>query len=360
MNCPDPGTWRAWLDGEASIEQAETHLGSCSACTTAISGVRGDRAYAAGAVAVLDPVRTVVRAAPALPRIDAGPAHVPLSRRWRVPASAAAAAVTLVAVLVTPVGRQAAADFLAAFRSEQLTPLPLETVDADQAIAVLERIGSIEGDFATVEPEEVADLAEAGRLVGIAVAEPDPDTLPPGLDPTPRSYVSPERQLRFTFDASGTRAYLDEMGSEDVNLPDGYDGAALVLNVPSGVLLEYGGGVPGGLYVGETSQVTAEVDGTIGLDELRDFLLDLPGLPEAVAGPLRGIEDWRETLPIPVPVEFFDVQATTVGGAEGLLVTEPGIGTGLLWQEDGRIRGVAGLAEEGTIRAIAEGLEAGG
>lgn len=360
MTCPDRGTWRAWLDGEAPLEDAETHLEACSACSAAVAVLRSDRAFASSAVATLGPVRTAVPAAPAVPRVGVALDPAPLPRRWRVPVSAAAASVTLVAVLVTPVGREAAADFLAAFRSEQLTPLPLETADAEQTIAVLERIGSIEGEPQIAEPERVADVAEAERRVGFAIAEPDPDTLPAGLDETPVAFVSPERQLRFTFDEARTRAYLDEVRATDRAIPEGYHGAALVLTISAGVLLEYGEGLPGGLYVGETSQVTADVEGAIGLHELRAFLLDLPGLPEAVAAPLRGIEDWRETLPIPVPVGLLDVKETTVGGAEGLLVSEPGIGTGLLWQRDGRIRGVAGLADEAAIRAIAEGLGTSG
>jgi hypothetical protein len=176
--------------------------------------------------------------------------------------------------------------------------------------------------------------------------------------------------VRFTFDQAKARAYYAATGRQDVRLPDRFDGAALVLTIPTVVVLDYTGPftVPilgqqsttegPVLLVGQAGQLEASVEGKVTLEELREFLLSLPGLPPDTVRSLRAIHDWRTTLPIPLPVEMLRWRETTIAGVAGLMLTDSivGIGNAAVWQRDGRIYGVAALGGEQGVRRVAEGL----
>jgi hypothetical protein len=95
----------------------------------------------------------------------------------------------------------------------------------------------------------------------------------------------------------------------------------------------------------------------VSLEALRGFLLGLPGLPPQTVRQLKAIGDWRDTLPLPVPADRIDWRATTVGGAQGLLLGErSGLGSAVIWQRDGRIFGVAGAVRQAQVLRVAESL----
>ena len=80
-------------------------------------------------------------------------------------------------------------------------------------------------------------------------------------------------------------------------------------------------------------------EGGASLAELREVVLDLPGLPQTAAQ-LRAIGDWRATLPLPVPSDEVRWRSATVGGAEALSFADrTGRLNALLWQRDGHIWG---------------------
>jgi hypothetical protein len=193
--------------------------------------------------------------------------------------------------------------------------------------------------------------------MGDDVLVPSPATLPQGVSAVPRLMVSNGGTVRFTFDEQRTKTFIREHGG-DHQIPAGYDGATLIVTVPAASLQEYSTrqGLPA-LMVGQSSTVTATVDGELSLEALRGFLLGLPGLPPQVVNQLEGFDDWRSTLPIPIPLDEVNATDTTVDGADAVLVSEPGLGTGLVWQRDGRITGVAGTVDEGQLRRIAAGLQ---
>jgi len=225
--------------------------------------------------------------------------------------------------------------------------------------ATLRQLGVVHGDLGGVEPAPVATPAAASRLVGFPVALPAAAALPSGVDPRPRIVVSPARQLRFTLDAAKVGRYLEGHGRSGASVPAGLDGATLVANVPAAALLEYvaADGSPR-LVVGQSRELTASVQGTVTLEALREFLLDLPGLPPQTVRQLRAIGDWRDTLPLPVPADRIDWRSTTIHGVQGLLLGERnGLGSAVIWQRDGRIYGVAGLLRQASVRRVAESLD---
>ena len=114
-----------------------------------------------------------------------------------------------------------------------------------------------------------------------------------------------------------------------------------------------------GLLIGQTRELSAGVEGNATLEELREFLLGVPGLPPDTVRQLRAIGDWRNTVPIFVD-DPVNAQQTRIGGGEGLLIkSNAGDCCDAVWQRDGRIyavrlRGVA--VDEAQVRRLADSL----
>jgi hypothetical protein len=91
--------------------------------------------------------------------------------------------------------------------------------------------------------------------------------------------------------------------------------------------------------------------------EIEDYLLAQPGVSPQLAAEIKAIGDPTTALPIPVPVERATAQTVQVQGTSGLAVGDnTGIGSGVIWEKDGVVYGVAGALPESQILAIANSL----
>ena len=389
--CPDVGVWRAWLDHEADSAWPGEHLPACPACQRLVAELRDDAATASRSLAALAPARLPSaseiasarervawrargRRAPAAGRGRLGR----VSTGWRIAGSGLVAAVALTFVVAfTPGGGSAAASFLAQFRSQQVTPIEITPQSQGQIVKALSALG----DYGTIKagqtgqtgqptrPEAAArvateqartvSLAEAAQAVGFNIATPDPATLPAGADKTPLVRVVPGSEARFTFDKNKARAYFQANGHPEVSLPDKFDGATLVVSIPSAAVLEYGDKASrNALIVGEAGELVVDVEGgKVSLPEMRDFLLSLPGLPPAVVAQLKQVQNWNETLPIPVPVDQVHWQSATFSGNQGLLLNDnSGAASAAVWHANGHLYGVAGSLKASDLKRIADSL----
>src|SRR6266511_1664506 len=165
----------------------------------------------------------------------------------------------------------------------------------------------------------------------------------PGCSPATAAgwTASPSRHPRAT---SPRRA-----GQPNVKIPERFDGAQLIVQVPAIVVQEYAGGdgAPR-LLVGKAGTIGLDADGGASLEDLRELALRLPGLPEQTAAELRDISDWRITLPPSVTTTQARWRPATVDGAKALSFADPtGKLHALLWQRGGHIWGVAGVISSG-------------
>jgi hypothetical protein len=111
------------------------------------------------------------------------------------------------------------------------------------------------------------------------------------------------------------------------------------------------------LLVGQAQPLTIEVQGNVSLEEMRVFLLGLPGLSSQTVRQLQAIDDWQRTLPIPIPVDRVNWQRTTVGGAPALLLGDnSGLGSVVIWQKDSQLYGVGGGYSAREVQRVADGL----
>jgi anti-sigma factor RsiW len=380
--CPDTGFWRAWLD-EAGQPEANQHLQACAACQTQVESLRRNASHAAAALDGLpaQAAPTVREVAAARARLDddtSGWQAEPrgwfswpgrLSAGWRIAASGIAAAVVLsVGLSVSPDGRALASQFLAQFRSQQVTPIaitPQSQAEIQRTISQLSNYGLVKAPSyvrtgRSESQNTVGSVAEASQRVGFALKTPDAASLPQGLSPTPRIQVIPADEVRFTFDAAKARAYFQATGHPEVSLPERFDGTALVVAMPPAALFQYGqGGSRAALVIGQAGELQVGVDSprNVSLEELRDFLLGLPGIPADTAAQLRSITDWRTTLPIPVPTDKVNWKSASFGGHQGLLLDDnSGAASAAVWQADGHLYGLAGPLKATDLQRVAASL----
>jgi hypothetical protein len=97
-----------------------------------------------------------------------------------------------------------------------------------------------------------------------------------------------------------------------------------------------------------------DVQGKVTLDELRDFLLSLPGLPQTTVSQLRQIKNWNDTLPIPVLIDRVNWQQTDFNGNQGLLLNDnSGVGSAAIWHAGGHLYGLAGSLKASDLTRVA-------
>jgi len=390
MECARTGELRAFLDDELSGSETaalEAHLVSCASCRAELEALRENALVARSAMDLLAPVPSKLLAAnwSQIRARTEGRARGPVtvvsevSRMMRGLLSfaggsrlrlAASAVVALVAVsllfTLSPV-QTAASGFLSLFRVKQFVAV---TVDPSSLpnLAAPKDLGSLNfiGDR---QPKSVSTLAEASKAVGFTV--PIPTTLPAGLESTPRSLmVTGAFSATFTPDIKKVRAYLSSIGASDVKLPDNLDGAPISLQVSPAVSVLYTekGGVsrsPDGtvrpqvgqrfLYLGATTSPTLNVPDGIDVEQIRTELLKVPGLPPELVNQLRAVQDWRNT--VVVPVVKGTSKDVTVQGEKGLLISaSDGQGETLLWLKGNVVYTMTGNVSEAELLAAANSL----
>ena len=312
-SCADSTMLRIHLDHpDRAFEQ---HLDGCATCTGLLNVVAEDAGYVRGRLALLDTdeaageavdVDAAYKAVAALEpdtavlassERTAGRARLHDLRRF---ALAAAAAIAVLSIAVTPPGRAAIADALDAFRGERFQAVPVDLDSWAEApvyegLRALEQVGVVELDGLN-EPTEVADLAEAEALAGIT---------PPDVARHPDRVVAM---------APGTiRIELARRVSNDV--PVGLDGAAIVVDVPGAIVTIFGptDDRPPELVIGRSGLVSIRAEGA-SLDDVRSFLLSRPELPDDLRAQLASIDDWRSTIPVPVPLDGPGWDDVTIAG----------------------------------------------
>jgi len=258
------------------------------------------------------------------------------------------------AVLVAGAGVAAANDWLPIFATEEIEPIAISS-DLDlSAMPDLTDYGTLEFTGAD-EPAPVADAAAAEELTGLDA--PEVTTLPDGVSGQPQYMAVGEVAATFTFSAEHAAQAAAEAGEDLPPVPPGLDGAQVRLTAGPALAAVWAGdsGVPA-LVVARAGAPEAFASGT-DFEELRAYLLSLPGLPEEVAAQLRSFSPDASTLPLPVPAEYATTAPVEVNGDQATLLTSrDGFLAGVVWVEDGVVTGVAGSLSEDEVLAVARGL----
>lgn len=338
--CADSTVLRAHLDHPGP--ELDSHLDACPSCRGLLRSVAEDAGYTRRSLALLEPdgeeaatvdveaaLSMVLSETTVTPSVQ--PDRVPRSRLASLSrrlATWSAAALVVLAVALTPSGRDAVAGVLDAFRGERLQVVTVDTeawtaAVSPQSVRALASLGDLDVS-GLVEPVEVADVAEAESLAGITA---------PAL---------PEAPDRLVAMAPGV-ARLELASRTGNDVPAELDGAVLVVDVPGAIGAFFGSdGDVANVVIGRTGSLTVSAEGA-SLEAIRSFVLSHEELPDDLRAQLAAIEDWRSTIPLPVPVDGPGWREVDLNGRTAIAFgDDSGIGAFVIRQDIDGVTFVAG------------------
>lgn len=377
MKCEDIGTLRAHLDRELSDEDGRRvllHLESCVHCRKELEQLQSTAAIVTRALAALEdlPGAEQVSAARALGQVRArldsrerkfGPSfrrfkmiRDRLSFRYRLALAGVVSLLVLALIGLTPQGQVAASNFLAQFRAQKLKVVVVDLREMSKTIQDLSHLGDVDvSQMQSTSLTPVSSLADASQRAGFPVRQPR--TLPSGISSEPAIAVKPTSTLSFTFNVAKANEYLKSIGETSFTVPAKFDGAKLSLHLPSAVLLVYGQDSSKQLFIGQSGIPSGNVSGNVTPLEMRELLLRTPGLSQETIAQLKAIDDWTNTLPIPLPRDQATWREVDLGGVKALVVGDnTGLGGFVIWQQNDIIYGVGGPFTEQELLTVARSL----
>lgn len=385
--CPSDGQLRALLDASES-DSGWAHPGTCPRCTHRLAELRHVASITRTLLGHIDPTIVVNedesfrRLRPRLTAASSGATVFQadtggswmselFARRAVRASSAAVAAVAMVVVLALSPMRTVADDFLNQFRVQKFAAVTipmdliepfnsgiLQTLSEDDKAAMKERfdaLGTFETTFNMEDLPQPGTLEDAQATYGDFVS-PDADDLPDGFDDAPSVYVTEAGNASYALNLAQARGIIDDM-----NLPiyalDDIDATTLdfEVNVPQAVVLEYKNASGERVLVGQMASPELSFPDELDMNQLREEILRFPGLPTDLVAQLSAIDDWENTLIIPIPqgAESDDV---TINGEPGLLI-EHDLGAAILWEDDGILYAVVGQVSSDAMQDIADSMD---
>jgi hypothetical protein len=297
----------------------------------------------------------LTRFAASVERSGVGPARVAAPAfRFAAPAKwlAAAAAVVIVATTLAMTG--VADSILQIFEAKQFTAVTVTATDLE-TLSQLSQFGTLTWS-SQPNPRQVASLAAATAETGLPAFSV---TVPASIAASARYGVVPRTTATFVFDGALARASAAAIGRTAPPMPAKLDGSSLVFTGGPAIMVTYGSeSQPGGMVaVGIAKAPTVGSDGAT-VAEIQAYLLSQPSVSPALAAQIRAIGDPATTLPIPIPVGQAAAKNVTVHGVTGLFIGDStGLGSGVLWQQNGFVYAVGGTLTEAETLAIANSLK---
>src|SRR5713226_7294939 len=275
-------------------------------------------------------------------------------RNWVV----AAVAAVLIALLLLPNSGALASQMLSFFRVHNFQPVQVTKQDvqtlSSRPIPSLEDLGTVHIQPGSLQTHDNLVETQAAQMVSFPILLPH--YLPRGISGTPDFGVIDGGHGTFTFSASKAHAFFVKNGYGNVNIPANLDGATFDLTTTAGVVIAYGNQADTQFMVVEVPSPVVRATGKASLDELRNVVLSLPGLPPQLVVQLRQIDLSSGIVPLPVP-SGIDSQSVTVHGTTGLLLTSNvstnieqikkfPAGSAVVWQMHGIIYALGGTVSD--------------
>ena len=264
-------------------------------------------------------------------------------------------AAMLAALILTPAG-SLAQNFLSIFQPRQFAAVAISPEDLAnlRQLPNLDAYGTMRG-IRKLRPLPAASPAEVTARTGLTLHLPS--SLPAGVPANVGFVVVPRASASFTFSAARARATASHQPLPP--MPARLDGSTLTAAIGPVAVATYGGtlGLRLPLLViaeGVAPSVSAQ---GASVAEIENYLLLQPGISPTLAAEIRAIGDPTTTVPIPVPISLATAQNVIVQGVHGLAIGDnTGVGSGVIWEKDGMVYGVAGALAENQILAIANGI----
>lgn len=356
MRHPNEGVLRRLVDEPAGVSEPDRrHVAECRTCLAGVATAQADSHLVAAALrsdASPDVDAAWRRLSMSLPAAGASPRPARTRSRGflRRPAIAALA----FGVVVAGAGVAAANDWFPIFHTEKVAPLELHTADL-VALPDLSAYGDL-APSGNPDVHQVADAESAGGFTGLDV--PKVGQLPQGVSGDPVYQVGSQLSAVFTFSADKTARSAAASGTTLPPPPPGLDGTQVRLVAGPGLAEVWTQGSTGmpALIVARAVAPTAFSSGA-PFDDVRDYLLSLPGIPADLATQLKTFSADGTTLPLPVPVDLATSSPTQVKGLPAtLLSSRDGSMSAVVWVDHGIVTAVAGALSGSEVVSVAQDL----
>lgn len=379
MTCSCENYLQAYLDRELNKEERKTlmiHLEQCPSCRDQLAELDGlgkwsdkilDQAFFlnefVSSPEQVDPETAWAKfsrkitpsptgaSSPLIPSLAAG-LSLDVERSWKILMkkyrklmTGLAAAVLLVAFLMIPQVQTFAGELLALFRVDKIqtvtiTPQDIQEIEnffksGQDAQINMDDIGKItmaEGNF---NQNHYASSAEA-KAGGV------------NLPASPKGYtvssvsVQSAAKVDMELNTETINAAMKKLGSEAA-FDNSLNGKTFTVNWPGFTDIN---------YQGSSAQPFAAFTYTVmnspeiqapsktDIEKLRTTLLQVPFIPENIRSQLAGIDDWQNTLPVPViqgTTETGRTEKVTVNGGDGVFTLAKNHSALLLWENSGQL-----------------------
>jgi len=368
--CYEEGILQAYLDGEldeSQEEQVKKHLETCPRCSEVLDELKKLDEFAKEKLALdFYPSKEILKRRLKRHIVKEGVKNM-IKKYGKMVAGFAAAALVFSAVVVSPV-RYAVADFLGVFRVSRIEAVKITMEDIEEIKRKLEEggIGEIDleqlgkfrttgGGYEDIRPDEVQSVAKKVDFDVRLFSE---------LEGYKLEYVGIGKpvELEITPDVKGINKLITAFGGEKT-LPKDVDGKTFVIRTEGMVrqifVRQDENGNYKSLSVTQVGIPEIQVPEGVDMNAIREAILELPVLPDNIRRQLVGIEDWQNTLPIPVDAEATEVESITVKGKPATLVkTRWGndLNCVLLWADDETVVTLEGSLSQEEMLKIAQVL----
>ena len=226
------------------------------------------------------------------------------------------------------------------------------------------------------EPQDVADAATASSMAGFPIRQLQ------GITEAAKFSVQPGGSATLTLNAQHLRAILNEVGRTDIQVPDMLNGATISLQVPTGVLAEYGncqfdlqkarqnGFDPGNgnlprlpnctTFIQMPSPTISAPPG-LNVQQLGEVYLQVLGMTQDEAQRFASNVDWATTFVIPIPSYGASYQDVSVDGVTGTLIQDNPDGRKpqymLIWVNNDIIYAITGPGSMSDALQLANSLQ---
>jgi len=386
---PDEGEIRQFLDEEhtpARQREIAHHLETCDRCrrTSQVMTARIMLAKESLADTSFNPQNTGSARLELNQRLDstAKENNIMFKKTFsRIPRTAwvTLGVIGVLAIALTfPSVRAIATSFLGIFRVESVQVIPVDLENLPQTFGSGE---SFEKFMANeVKVEEFGETREVPSKEDASAAAGIPVRLPGNIDGESRLSVEPGGRMTFQVNYELARAVLDDIGQQDIELPEDLDGAPIEVLIQPAVLAMYGecqveeeikameGMDPDESEAPPLSQCTTLMQTTspaisappgLNLGQIGEAYLQILGMSPEEAASFAANVDWTTTFVIPIP-KYAEYQEVSVDGVRGTLVEHRERGTAwyaLLWVKDGLLYVLSGPGNGETALEIASSLE---
>lgn len=364
--CYDEGTIQAYIDGELKSdekEKLEKHMKCCIKCRKMYDNLKSNDNF----------VRSTLKAD--IPDIDYIRNNIKMKKerkgaffmhKYKKFISIAAMLVfVLASIYIVPV-QKAEAKILSIFRISKFQTVNLSMDDIQKMQSEfnqkglnhidLKQYGKVTSDLSPMSTYATLDEFKKNSDFNIKL----PSYIPASYDIQGQINAQNEERLDITPNVDSINSLIKSFGGKTF-LPNSVNGKTFTIKAGNTVNINYlsSSNPDDTINIGITKVPDINVPDGVDINSIRSAIINLPFLPDDIQRQLQSIDDWKNTIPVPVDADHQKSQNIDINGNEGILITSsttPSY-TDIAWIENGVIYGVNSTLPQSEVIKIAKSFK---